>query len=117
MIIDKDQIIEEVEITYNGEKITDKDIKPSVEQCLDILIMEFVRQGCPQDGEISIPLQKYMDIRGLKDRKETKKQIKEYLETLYNLSIDCTNEIAKTRIIGRYKVGKKIEVCFIDIYA
>ena len=70
-------------------------LRTSTHKLLDALMIEFTETG-GQSNTITLPLKKYMELRGLKDEKETRKQVKEDLETLYNVSISF-----KQRLKGR----------------
>lgn len=65
------------------------DPRTSTYQLLDA-ITETLTQSGAKGSTVELPLTTYMEKRGLKDRKETRKQVEEDLETLYNSSISLT---------------------------
>lgn len=62
-------------------------LRQSALQLLDIIVITFTENGA-EETEVNIPLKIYMEMRGLKDEKEARKQIKEDLEALYNLKFE-----------------------------
>jgi len=88
-ILDILKIKEENFILFISSFSKVKWLRQSALQLLDIIIMDFTEKGAEDtDREISIPLKNYMEMRGLKDEKEARKQIKEDLEALYNLKFE-----------------------------
>jgi len=65
------------------------DPRTSTYQLLDA-ITETLTQSGAKGSAVELPLTAYMEKRGLRDRKETRKQVEEDLETLYNASISLT---------------------------
>lgn len=63
-----------------------KGFRVSTQQLLDILLIQLVESGA-NDLEVKLPLSRLMEIRGLKDKKETRKQVIEDLNTLYHVNI------------------------------
>lgn len=68
----------------NFEELTS--FKTSTHQLLDALTEVFTAQGA-STPVVSLPLEEYMNKRGLKDRKEARKQADADLETLFNAKI------------------------------
>lgn len=62
-------------------------LKTSTFQLLDMLIADFTDKGNPT---VKFSLKDYMNKRGLKDVKEARKQVKDDLELLFNLSVNFT---------------------------
>lgn len=80
-------------------------LKTSTYQLLDALTVALTeRSGA--EATVSISLEDYMAIRGLKDKKEARKQVKADLETLYNASLSV-----KEKVIEK---GKAVERDFTD---
>ena len=75
-------------------------IRTSTHKLLDILMLTYSET---REKEVTISIQDFMKLRGLKDRKTAETQVKEDLATLYNLSASF-----------RQKEGKKI-VAYNDI--
>jgi len=65
------------------------DPRTSTYQLLDSITETLAATG-RRSNVVELPLTEYMEKRGLKDRKETRKQVEEDLETLYNASISLT---------------------------
>lgn len=65
--------------------------RTTTSQLLDILIIKFTETGS-KDKIIKLPLKEYMEIRGLKDAKQARKQINADLEVLYRSSISFTEK-------------------------
>ena len=59
-------------------------IKTSTHKLLDIFMLAYAETG---KKEVSISIQDFMKLRGLKDRKSAEEQVKDDLETLYSTSI------------------------------
>lgn len=88
-ILDILKIKEENFILFISSFSKVKWLRQSALQLLDIIIMDFTEKGAEDtDREIRIPLKEYMEMRGLKDEKEARKQIKEDLEAIYNLKFE-----------------------------
>ncbi|MBR1485630.1 MAG: hypothetical protein IJ859_01455 [Synergistaceae bacterium] len=62
-------------------------LRQSALQLLDIIVINFTENGA-KETEVSITLKTYMEMRGLKNKKEARKQITEDLEALYNLKFE-----------------------------
>lgn len=63
-------------------------LKTSTHQLLDAITLALTAD--PRKNPIvQLPLKDYMELRGLTDVKEARKQVKADLETLYNISIHC----------------------------
>lgn len=88
----------------NFQKLAD--YRETTSMLLDALVVEYT--GRPRlNGSVSLPLSEYMKKRGLKDKKEARKQVKADLDVLYQMSIDTVQKINKketnftdTRIIS-----------------
>lgn len=80
-------------------------LKTSTYQLLDALTVALTERS-GNEATVSISLEDYMAIRGLKDKKEARKQVKADLETLYNASLS-----AKEKVIEN---GKAVERDFTD---
>ncbi len=78
----------------------------STSQLFDRLIVEFTQTGS-KDRTITLSLTDYMQSRGLKDRKETRKQVKADLQTIRH------NGITFTTFSGEGK--KRKETAFVDV--
>ena len=61
-------------------------LRTSTQKLLDALMIEFTETGA-KDTRITLPLKKYMELRGLTSEKSARKHVEEDLETLYNISI------------------------------
>lgn len=61
-------------------------IKASTHRLLDALTVRFAETGC-KSSTVQMPLKEYMELCGLKDEKEARKQVKEDLEALYSLTL------------------------------
>lgn len=61
-------------------------LRTSTQKLIDALMIEFTETGA-KDTRITLPLKKYMELRGLKDEKKLRKQVDEDLETLFNITI------------------------------
>lgn len=66
--------------------------KTTTHQLLDALIATLTDAGA-KEPEIAIPLEDYMALRGIKDKKTARTQVKNDLETLYNASISFTEKV------------------------
>lgn len=75
-------------------------LKPSTSKLLRVLTIKFTEKG---NKLIKIPLKEYMELTGLKDEKEARKNIKADLEALYNISCEASREDRK---------GKKDYIAF-----
>lgn len=80
-------------------------LKTSTYQLLDAFTTILTETGA-KDPIVSIPLSEYMRIRGLKDRKDARKQVTEDLATLYNTSISFKDTIA-----GKEKAFFDMRIC------
>ncbi len=65
-------------------------LRTSTNQLLEALMVKW--KANKSNYGVALPLDEYMQLRGLKDKKFARKQIKEDLETLYNLSMKFGNE-------------------------
>lgn len=74
----------------NFKQLTD--YRETTSMLLDALEMEYTARPLTS-GAVSLPLSAYMEMRGLKDKKEARKQVKADLETLYQASIDTVQKI------------------------
>lgn len=63
-----------------------KGLKTSTYKLLDALTTVLTKTGAKSPA-VTMTLDSYMDLRGLKDRKEARKQVVEDLETLFNITI------------------------------
>lgn len=86
-ILDIMKIKEENFILFLSNFSKIKWLRQSALQLLDTIVITFTENGA-EGTEISLPLKVYMEMRGLKDEKEARKQIKEDLEALYNLKFE-----------------------------
>ena len=75
-------------------------LKNSTSKLLRVLTIKFTEKG---NKLIKIPLREYMELTGLKDEKEARKNIKADLEALYNISCEASREDRK---------GKKDYIAF-----
>lgn len=88
-IIDKDRLANKATIRTGGYTLVFENyfdighLKTSTQQLLDLLVMKLTESGC-KSLEVAIPLDEYMQERGLKDKKEARKQVNEDLEVLFN---------------------------------
>lgn len=64
-------------------------LRTSTYQLLDAITETLAETG-RRSNVIELPITEYMEKRGLKDRKETRKQVEEDLEILYNISASLT---------------------------
>lgn len=80
-------------------------LKTSTYQLLDALTVALTERG-GSEATVAISLEDYMAIRGLKDKKEARKQVKADLETLYNASLSFKETVVEK--------GKKVERDFVD---
>lgn len=102
----KTRAIDPVQIDlYGNATITDKDfrlfiskynelisgVRPTAFLLLDAIVITATESN-KRETLIRLPLKEYMRLRGLKDIKETRKQVKEDLEALYNISISFTGK-------------------------
>ena len=78
----------------------------STSQLFDRLIAEFTETGA-KDRTITLSLDKYMQSRGLKDKKETRKQVKADLETLRSSAVSIKEKKGKGK--------KKEDLSFMDV--
>ncbi|MBR2209108.1 MAG: hypothetical protein IJ859_09920 [Synergistaceae bacterium] len=89
-------------MTWNDFTVTMKNFseivgfRTSTHKLLDSLLIEFTETG-GKDTKITLPLKKFMELRGLKDEKTARKQVDEDLETLYNASISFTQKLKNGR--------------------
>lgn len=67
-------------------------LKTTTHQLLDALIVTLTETGVKEQG-VALPLEDYMALRNLKDKKTARKQVKADLETLYNASISFKENI------------------------
>lgn len=85
-----DATIKSGDITLKIKHYSDiSDPRTSTYQLLDLITETLTRTGA-KDHIVELSLSEYMERRGLKDRKEARKQVVEDLETLYNASISLT---------------------------
>lgn len=61
-------------------------IKASTHRLLDALTVRFAETGA-KSSTVQMPLKEYMELCGLSDEKEARKQVKEDLEALYSLTL------------------------------
>ena len=73
-------------------------------QLFDIIMEEFTESGI-KSRDIQITLDKYMKKRGLKDRKEARKQVTKYLELLRVSAINFTEPRGKSEPQGFYNLN------------
>ena len=66
-------------------------LKASTHRLLDALTVRFAETG-GKSPTVEIPLSEYMDLCGLSDAKEARKQVKEDLEALYSLTLSYTGK-------------------------
>ena len=66
-------------------------LRTSTLQLLDAITISLTESGS-RSPTVSLSLDNYMDRRGLKDRKEAKKQVREDIETLSGISLKWTEE-------------------------
>lgn len=97
-----DPITGTAKITYGSFTITIADFaqitgfKTSTYQLLDALTVALTETGA-KNPVVSISLNEYMAKRGLKDKKEARKQAANDLETLYNATISFKEKRKKTQ--------------------
>ena len=72
------------------------DLRTSTHQLLDTFTM-IATNGGMKNFSVSLPLEDYMEMRNLKDRKAAREQVDADLKTLYNISISATEKV------GNYK--------------
>lgn len=66
-------------------------LKASTHRLLDALTVRFAETG-GKSPTVEIPLSEYMELCGLSDAKEARKQVKEDLEALYSLTLSYTGK-------------------------
>lgn len=69
-------------------------LKTSTHQLLDALMIERTKHG-GKDLTIRLTLDKFIEMRGLKDRKEARKQVETDLETLFNARLSWTENTGR----------------------
>lgn len=79
-------------------------IRTSAHQLLDALCEELTRGGV-QDFIVRIPLRKYMNMRGLKDEKSARQQIKEDLQTLSHFRMEFNEKRRKSKSTPYYDLA------------
>ena len=81
-------VIERGGLTVNIADYVSKGIKikASTHRLLDALTARFTESGA-KSSTVQMPLKEYMELCGLKDEKEARKQVKEDLEALYALTL------------------------------
>lgn len=65
---------------------TTKGLRTSTHQLLDALVLELTKTGA-KSPTVIVPLDQYMSMRGLKDRKETKAQVVDDMKILKHASV------------------------------
>ena len=73
-------------LTVVMKQFREINIRTSAFMLYDFLVMRLTENGA-KSPVISVSLDDYMNIRGLQNPKEAREQVKEDLETLYNISI------------------------------
>ena len=73
-------------LTVVMKQFREINIRTSAFMLYDFLVMRLTENGA-KSPVISVSLDDYMNIRGLQNTKEAREQVKEDLETLYNISI------------------------------
>lgn len=108
--------IKEGEITVFIDNYTNltRGLSPTTYRLLDALTVSFTESGAT-DTLITIPLKYYMEKCGIKDPKTARKQVKDELNTLYNISLEWTEkngkhekDFAKTRLCDSVGIKKGV---------
>lgn len=86
-------------ITLDNFSELTRGLNDTAHMLLDALIMQFTASP-PRNGIIELPLRDYMEMRGLKNEKEARKQIKDGLEALRNCKITGPKGYGKNK--GEY---------------
>jgi len=73
-------------LTINNFTELRRGLDDTAQMLLDALVIRLTGSP-PQNGIIELPLQDYMNMRGLKDEKEARKQVKEGLEALQRCTV------------------------------
>ncbi|MBQ8691529.1 MAG: hypothetical protein IJ520_00170 [Synergistaceae bacterium] len=80
-------------LTVSFEKFSEIiGLRTSTHKLLDALMIEFTETG-GRDTEITLPLKKYMELRGLKNERSAREQVEADLETLFNAKITFTEKL------------------------
>jgi len=96
-------------------------LRTSTKKLLDELMIKFT-EGSGKSLVVNLSLDEHMDIRGLKDAKEARKQVREDLETLSNMTLTFNQKIdgkpkdfLNLKIIGTHGIKNGIISAAFDI--
>ena len=96
-------------------------LRTSTKKLLDELMIKFT-EGNGKSLIVNLSLDEHMNMRGLKDEKETRKQVKEDLETLSNMTLTFNQKIdgkpkdfLNLKIIGTHGIKNGIISAAFDI--
>jgi len=96
-------------------------LRTSTKKLLDELMIKFT-EGNGKNLIVNLSLDEHMDMRGLKDEKEARKQVKEDLETLSNMTLTFNQKIdgkpkdfLNLKIIGTHGIKNGIISAAFDI--
>ncbi len=63
-----------------------RELNTSTHKLFDAMMQEYTRNGA-NERRVTLPLKQYMEMRGLKDPKTARTQVKEDLQTLFSISL------------------------------
>lgn len=94
----KDKIADKLTIKKDGVTVSIANfsnvlgLKTTTHQLLNALMVTLTEAGVKEQG-VALPLEDYMALRGLKDKKTARSQVKADLDTLYNASMSFKENI------------------------
>jgi len=88
--------MEAKDLTVFIEKYSEVKLKTSAYMLLDVLTIVLTESGA-KSTIVSLPLNSYMDLRGLKDKKSARNQIENDLISLYEISLSFKDDNEKNQ--------------------
>ena len=118
-------------VVLTNKKEVDKvlEVRPTANLLLDLLMIEWETN---RGTKVVLPLDKFMNIRGLSDKKDARQQVKDDLQALYGISLEFREldapeekkkgkkkdrDFIKTRILSAYGIRNRM-ICieFADLF-
>ena len=84
----------DIEIFIENYRELEKGVRLTAKMLLDAIVIKATEEN--QNGnKITLPLDEYMNMRGLKDKKSAREQVKEDLDALYKISMNFKSTYGK----------------------